>query len=343
MHLITVGIVGFGYWGPNVARNFAEHQGVSISWICDCEDECLQSVKHRFSGCKVGHDFESLLTNNPVDAVVICTPVDTHFRLAMRAIEAGCHVLVEKPMASNSAEATRMVQAAKQRGVALWVDHTYMFHPAVRMMRKLIADGELGDRLLYYDSTRVNLGPIRRDVNALWDLAVHDLAIMAFILPGSPRAVSATGAAHLDGQPENLSYLTCFYPDNLIAHVNVNWLAPVKIRQTLLCGTEKMLVYNDLEPSEKIKIYDKNVRFPIDGHNCAILVGEHRAGDMWAPKVPAIEPLKLEVQEFVEALQGTRQFVSTGQDGVEMIRLLEAASHSMANRGAVVELDAQEV
>jgi predicted dehydrogenase len=274
--------------------------------------------------------------------VVVATPVATHFRLAMAAIEAGKHVLVEKPLALDSREATALIEAARRHGVVLMVDHTFVYTGAVQKIKELVDRGQLG-RLLYYDSVRVNLGLFQHDVDVLWDLAVHDLSIMDYVLGRRPRAVAAAGVAHVPGQPVNTAYLTCYFEDDLIAHFHVNWLAPVKIRRTLLGGDRQMIVYDDLEPSEKVKVYDKGITVANgNGHGgnegaYDLLVG-YRAGDMYAPQLSLAEALGVEAEHFVDCVRTGREPITSGEAGLRVVRVLEAAAASLAARGRVVDL-----
>jgi predicted dehydrogenase len=281
-----------------------------------------------------------MLLDPEIDAVAIATPVSSHFRLAMQALEAGKHVLVEKPLALNSEQASILVEEAERRGLVLMVDHTFVYHGAVQRIRDLVRSGHLG-RLHYFDSTRVNLGLFQRDVDVLWDLAVHDLSIMDYVLEKTPTAVAATGAAHVPGRPVNIAYLTCFFEDSLIAHINVNWLAPVKVRRTLLGGDRQMIVYDDLEPSEKVKVYDRGITLGSgpagpDGPY-EMLVG-YRTGDMWAPKVSSTEALSVETQHFVECVVEGKSPITDGRAGLRIVRILEAATASLRQGGCPVQL-----
>jgi predicted dehydrogenase len=249
--MVKIGVIGYGYWGPNLVRNFAEVKDARVTMVADRRAERLEQVVRRYPGVRTTTDHNDLIGDADVDAVIIATPVDRHFDLAMAALAAGKHVLVEKPIASSSDQASRLVDEAQRRNLVLMVDHTFVYTGAVQKIRDLTRDGDLGD-LYYYDSVRINLGLFQHDVNVLWDLAVHDLSIMDYVLQQPVTAVSATGFAHVPGSPENIAYMTMFFDTSLIAHVHVNWLAPVKVRRTLVGGSEKLIVYDDLEASEKI-------------------------------------------------------------------------------------------
>jgi len=334
--MISIGIIGYGYWGPNLVRNFIANRTTSVHMVCDQDKMRLQRVMSIYPVIQVTTKADELINNPHIDAVVIATPVKSHFALAMAALKAGKHVLIEKPITSTLVEARQLIDEADKRGLIILVDHTFVYTGAVRKMHELVRSKDFGD-LRYYDSTRVNLGLFQTDVNVLWDLAVHDLSIMSYVLGKSPTAVSATGHSHIPGQPEYAAFLTLFF-NNTIAHINVNWLSPVKIRRTLIGGTQKMIVYDDLETSEKIKVYDKGIvlsETPDDVHKLLI---SYRTGDMWSPKVDDTEALALEAAHFAACINGTEQPISSGEVGMELIRILEAADQSLRSNGAPVTL-----
>jgi predicted dehydrogenase len=280
------------------------------------------------------------LADNNVDAIAIATPVSTHYSLAMEALRAGKHVLVEKPLAASSEEAVELIEAAERRQRVLMVDHTFVYTGAVRKIRELALSGTLGE-IYYYDSVRVNLGLFQHDVNVIWDLAVHDLSIMDFVIPFLPCAVSATGLSHVSGGPENIAYLTIFFDGPLIAHIHVNWLAPVKLRRTLIGASRKMIVYDDFEQVEKVKIYDKGIT--VNNHlgdekMKQILIG-YRTGDMLAPHLDVTEALHTEVEHFVRCIENGEQPITDGMAGLRIVEILEAASQSMREHGRPVRLE----
>jgi predicted dehydrogenase len=338
--VIGVGVVGYGYWGPNLVRNLHAHPQVRLVSVCDLDPARLELVRWAYPTVRATTRFEEMLAEPAIQAVVICTRVESHAELALAALCSGRHVLVEKPLAPSVAEASRLLDEARRRDLLLMVDHTFVFSPAVRKIRDLLQGGGLGSRVHYYDSVRVNLGPFRHDVNALWDLAVHDLSILDYVFPHQPLEVSCIGVSHMEGHPENLAYLTCWYPDNLLAHIHVNWLAPVKLRRTLIGGDQKMLVFDDLEPSEKLKVYDKGITVTSNGSGRDAWMVDYRSGDMWAPKLSNREALALEVDEFVDAIARGTSFPADGEAGLRVVRVLEAASRSMRGRGLPVALDA---
>lgn len=335
-HLVGIGVIGCGYWGPNLIRNFADCPQAEVRAICDLQPDRLRQMARRYPTAKPTDQFSAVIADPSVDAVVIATPVSTHYELASRALAAGKHVLVEKPFVATVEEGLRLIDLADKQRLTLMVDHTFLYTPAIRKIKELVSAGELG-QLYYYDSVRVNLGLFQHDVNVLWDLAVHDLSIMDYILGGTPQAVAATGVAHLAGHPEDVAYLTCFFPDNLIAHFHVNWLAPVKIRQTLIGGAQKMIVYDDLEPSEKVKVYDKGVILNQPDGVYQVRVG-YRTGDMWAPQLATTEALRGVAWHFVECVLHGMRPLTDGQAGLNVVRILTAAEKSLRSRGMPVEL-----
>jgi predicted dehydrogenase len=340
--VIRLGVIGYGYWGPNLVRNFHETPGAQVACVSDLRAERLRLVQTRYPTVRVTESHRDLIEDPALDAVAIATPVSTHFELAMKALRAGKHVFVEKPLAASSEEVQRLIDAAQRADRTLMVDHTFVYTGAVRKIRELVDDGSLGT-IYYYDSTRVNLGLFQHDVNVVWDLAVHDLSIMDYVLPCRPVAVSATGLSHVAGGTENMAFLTLFFEGNQIAHVHVNWLAPVKVRRTLIGASKKMIVYDDLEQSEKIKVYDKGIT--LNRHQdpaeklYQVLVG-YRTGDMLAPHLDMTEALRVEAAHFISCVEGKQQPLTDGHAGLHVVRVLEAATESMGNRGRPVELPA---
>lgn len=335
--MINVGVIGYGYWGPNLVRNFVANEGTRVAMVCDRDQDRLAKVAAIYPAIRLTTSSEELISDPGVDAVLISTPVDTHFPLAMAALQAGKHVLVEKPMASTSDQAKRLIDEAERRGLLITVDHTFVYTAAVRKMHEIIRTEAFG-KVRYYDSTRVNLGLFQNDVNVLWDLAVHDLSIMHYILESAPVAVSATGESHRPGQPEYAAFLTVFFDDDTIAHINVNWLSPVKIRRTLVGGERQMIVYDDLETSEKIKLYDKGITVTETPEQVHKLLISYRTGDLWSPNLPATEALSVEAKHFAACINGDEKPVTGGEAGLEIVRILEAANESIRNRGAPVTL-----
>jgi len=333
--MIRIGIIGYGYWGPNLARNFAELPGVTLAGIADTDPAKLEIVRRRYPGVLTTSDFHDLLSDTSIDAIAISTPVSTHFEFGMAALKAGKHLWVEKPMTETSLQAKKLVEEAERRKRVLFVDHTFIYTGAVRKMREIIRGGDLG-RVYYYDSTRVNLGLFQRDVSVIADLAVHDFSILDYLIGEYPTAVSASGTNHFPGTPANLAYITLFYPSGTIAHANVSWLAPVKVRQILIGGSKKMIIYDDLEPSEKIKVYDKGVSFTDDPKQILEMRVGYRTGDMWAPKLIEIEALRVGGEHFADCVQHSKTPETDGKLGLRVVELIEASTSSMRGKGETV-------
>jgi predicted dehydrogenase len=340
--VIGIGIIGYGYWGPNLVRNFFETPDCRVVSVSDLSRDRLAKLGPRYPTVETTTDYRDLLRDPRIDAVVVATPVSTHFELGLEALRAGKHVLLEKPMTCDATEARRLVDEADLRKLILAVDHTFVYTPAVRKIHDLVTKGDLGD-IYYYDSVRVNLGLFQHDVNVIWDLAVHDLAIMDYLLPVQPVAVSATGIGHVPGEPENMAYVTLHFDSNVMAHLHVNWLSPVKVRKTLIGGSRKMVSYDDLEPSEKIRVYDKGITLKDaavtsgDGNGkYAMLVG-YRSGDIWAPQIALTEALSIEARHFVDCISNNLTPIADGQSGLRVVRMLEAATESMRASGRLIE------
>ena len=340
--MIRIGIIGYGYWGPNLVRNFADVPDAQVVAVSDLRSERLAQVRKRYPTIETMTDCAALLANPQVDAVAVATPVSTHFDLGMQALRAGKHVLIEKPLAATSDQVLQLIEESTRRKLVLMVDHTFVYTSAVRKIQEMVASNALG-QIYYYDSVRVNLGLFQHDVNVIWDLAVHDLSIMNYVLPSRPVAVSATGMSHVRGKPENVAYLTLFFDGDLIAHIHVNWLAPVKVRQTLIGGARRMIVYDDLEPSEKIKVYDKGITVNNGGENAYQMLIGYRTGDMWSPHLDVTEALRVEAAHFVRSIEDREPVLTDGEAGLRVVEILEAATASIAEKGRPVELDARRV
>jgi predicted dehydrogenase len=317
-----------------------EVPGAKVVAVADSRKERLALAQTRYPTITTVADAGELIRNPAVDAVVVATPVSSHYTLALQALKEGKHVLVEKPLTASAAEAKELIEESERRSRVLLVDHTFTYTGAVRKMRELVNSGQLGD-LFYYDSVRVNLGLFQHDVNVIWDLAVHDLSIMDFVLGARPVAVSATGISHVAGRPEDVAYLTCYFDRPIIAHVHASWLAPVKVRRTMLGGSAKMVIYDDLEPSEKIKVYDKGISVKNDPESIYQILIQYRTGDMWAPQLDGTEALRLEALHFVKAIEEKRALASECESGLRVVEILEAASKSIAQRGRPVELESR--
>src|SRR3989475_6078018 len=332
--MLKLGVVGYGYWGPNIVRNFLSQPDCRIVAICDKNPKAVAQVLSRHPAVHATSDPDEVTGSPEIDAVAIVTPVSTHYDLAKKALENGKHVFVEKPFTATSAQAEELIELAERKHLVIMVDHTFLFTGAVRKVKELVDGGVLGP-LYYYDATRVNLGLFQHDVNVIWDLAPHDLSIMDHLIGLEPELVEATGGAHLNGL-EDVAYITLYFPGNVIAHINVNWLSPVKVRTTLVGGERKMLVWNDLEPAEKIKIYDKGVEVGTEQGVHQLLVS-YRSGDMWAPKVEETEALQLETRYFLDCVaEGKRPF-NDGRAGLRVVKMLEAADASLKCRRAIIK------
>lgn len=338
--MIRVGVIGYGYWGPNLARNFAETPEIQIAGVSDRRPERLRLASLRYPGAWVGDDPNELIENPKVDAIAVATPVSSHYELAEKALEAGKHVLLEKPMARSSELCEKLIEKAQKHDRVLMVDHTFVYTGAVTKIREVLGNGEVGD-IYYYDSVRVNLGTFQPDVNVVWDLAVHDLAIMDCVLKEKPCAVSAAGMSHVAGEPEDIAYLTLFFPGKMMAHVHVNWLAPVKIRRTLIGGSKKMILFDDLEPSEKVRIYDHGITVNEGPKAVYEMRIGYRTGDVWAPRLDPGEALRAEVRHFAECIKKGSLPLTDGAAGARVVRILEAATESMRNGGRMVEFAAR--
>lgn len=335
--LIGIGVVGYGYWGPNLVRNFANSEVARVVAVSDLDTAKLAASRRLYSGIVTTSEFRDLLKNPMVDAVAIATPVHTHYELALAALKAGKHVLVEKPLAQTSEQVLHLIEEAERRKLTLMVDHTFLYTPAVQKIRQLIVEETLGD-IYYYNSTRASLGIFQSDVNVIWDLAVHDISIIQHIFDEPPVAVSATGTCHFAGAPENMAHIALFFQSDCVAHISVNWLSPVKVRQTFVGGSRKMIVYDDLEPTEKIKVYDKGITLNGSAEKAQELRIGYRSGDMWAPHLFTKEALQTEAEHFVDCLRNGKTPISNGTSGLRVVEILEAASHSISERGKPVRL-----
>jgi len=337
--MIRVGVIGCGYWGPNLIRNFARNPQSTVQVVCDMRYERAMRVGAEYRIPTVTDRADVALNASDVDLIVIATPSGSHYTLAKKAILAGKHVLVMKPLATRLEEAEELCSLAETQGVLLAVDHTFVFTGAVRKMKELIDSKEIGD-IYYFDSVRINLGLIQTDVNVVWDLAPHDVSIMDFLIGQNPIAVSATGASHGGSPTENIAYVTVRYEGSLIGHVHVNWLAPAKVRRTIVGGSKRMLIYDDMEPSEKVKIYDKGFSVasrPTPENEYQLMIS-YRAGDMHAPCLDTREGLAVEAENIINAVRGKEALIVDGWAGWRVVRILEAAQRSIREGGAFISV-----
>jgi predicted dehydrogenase len=332
---VNFGVIGYGYWGPNVVRNLASLEDSQVAAIAELSPAAQKRARKAYPGIHITSDAMEVITSPDIDAIAVITPVWTHYELAKAALENGKHVFVEKPFTSNVAQGEKLIDIAIQKNLRIMVDHTFLFTGAVRKISQLLREGTLG-KLYYYDSTRVNLGLFQHDINVLWDLAPHDLSIMDHVIEGSPEAVVATGQCHLNSH-EDVAFMTLYFPENVIAHINVNWLSPVKVRTTLIGGEKRMLVWNDLENDEKVKVYDKGVNINNSEGLYKLLVN-YRSGDMWSPQLEQIEALHQELTYFVDCISTGKDPFNDGCAGLRVVKMLEAASESIGKRGSLVYL-----
>jgi len=333
--MLNVGVIGYGYWGPNIVRNFNSNDRSSVRLICDANQDALNRAAKACPQAVLTRDWKDVVSSPDIDIVAVITPVSSHYELAKKALQEGKHVFVEKPFTATTAQAEELIELAEKKRLKIMVDHTFIFTGAVKKMKQLIDEALLGE-LYYYDSMRVNLGLFQSDVNVIWDLAPHDFAIMDYLIKEKPYSITATGKAHVNSM-EDTAYITAHFTNNMIAHFNVNWLSPVKVRTTLIGGEKKMLVWNDLEADEKVKIYDKGIDVKNQEGVYCLLVS-YRSGDMWAPKVQQIEALKLETEYFVSCIKHDETPLNDGHAGLRVVKLLEACNQSLKKNGQMIKL-----
>lgn len=336
--MINIGVIGYGYWGPNLARNFNENPSTAVSYVCDLDDSRLKYSRIKNPNIKATSDYKDVLNDADIQLIAISTPVSSHYRLAMDALKAGKHVLLEKPMTAKTAHAEQLIETAEINNLMLFVDHTFIYTGAVQHIKKLISSGDIGD-MLYFDSVRVNLGLFQHDVNVIWDLAPHDFSVMDYLIDEKPVSVSATGASRVHGKIEDIAYVAVKFKSGLIAHFHVNWMSPVKIRRIMIGGSKKMVVFDDLSPDEKVKIYDKGVKL-LDAPKDKIYKNliQYRIGDMYAPNIESTEALKSEVAHIVDCIQNKKKPLTDGKAGLNVVKLLEAAQKSLKKGGAFIKI-----
>jgi predicted dehydrogenase len=334
--MVNCAIIGYGYWGPNLVRNFSSSVNSRVHTVMDLRPERLALVSRTYPGVQVTSDIDSLWTNKEIDAVIIATPVFTHFELAKKALQAGKHVLLEKPMTDTVAHAEELIALSKEVGKVLMVDHTFLYTSSVQKMKDLITSGEIG-KVKYFDSTRINLGLIQQDVNVLWDLAPHDISILDYLIDEKPVSVQATGISHIHNGIENIAYLTVNYANDFMAHFHCSWSSPVKIRMMLLGGDKKMVVFNDMEPTEKIRIYDTAHTVNSDEEKRRILV-DYRVGDVYIPKLEIKEALGGMAKDFIDSILNGTKPIANYESGLNTIKILEAAQISIKEKGREVML-----
>jgi len=333
---MKIGIIGYGYWGPNIARNFASIPDIKLTDLCDMNPDSLAKAVKSYPNIRTTSDYRLMTSSKEIDAIAIITPVFTHYEIAKEALLNGKHIFIEKPFTSSVAQAEELIELAEKKNLQIMVDHTFLFTGAVKKIKSLIDNNELGN-LYYYDSTRVNLGLFQHDVNVIWDLAPHDFSIMDYLLKERPAALFAHGKGHFDRGLEDIAYVTMYFDNNMIAHFSNNWMSPVKIRNTYIGGDKKMLIWNDLEPDEKIKIYDKGVDVKTKEGIYNLLIS-YRSGDIQSPKVETSEALKLEAQYFVDCIKNNAKPFNDGLSGLRVVKMLEACNISIKNNGKEIKL-----
>ena len=334
---IRIAVIGYGYWGPNLVRNFSGLEGCQVTAVCDLNPELLAAASRLYPAIRVTDSVEELLAGREIDAVSIATPVATHFELARRVIESGRHVLIEKPMTSTSEESRQLIDLAASAGVVLMVDHTFLYTGAVRKIRELLDSGELGTPY-YFDSERISLGLLQQDINVVWDLAPHDLSILQYLFDERPESLQAMGYRHVGGERDEMASLNLHYQSGLHAQVRVSWLSPVKVRRTMIGGSRRMVVYDDVEPSEKVRVYDKGVALDLADEEVTALTPIYRAGDVHIPTLDRAEALQVEAAHFLDCIHSGREPLTGGAEGLAVVEWLEAADRSMAAGGDFVWL-----
>ncbi len=333
--MLNVGVIGYGYWGPNIVRNFSAVDGVQVLSICDPADDARKRAKKANPHVDVVSDYRGIVNSPHIDVVAVVTPVSTHFQLAKEALANNKHIFVEKPFTASVAQAEELINLAEKKNRKIMVDHTFIFTGAVQKMKELIEGETLGE-LYYYDSIRVNLGLFQKDVNVVWDLAPHDFSIMDYLIPEKPVAVASCGKSHVNGK-EDIAFVTAYFNNNMVAHFNVNWLSPVKVRMTLVGGEKRMLVWNDSVADEKLRVYDKGIDVKNKESIYNLLVS-YRSGDMWSPKVDQVEALKKEAEYFVECIYNDVTPVNDGQAGLRVVEMLEGCDNSLKKNGRMIYL-----
>ncbi|MEO0106423.1 MAG: Gfo/Idh/MocA family oxidoreductase [candidate division WOR-3 bacterium] len=333
---MKIAVIGVGYWGPNIVRNLLNNKAVSGVYCFDIDRKRLRAVQAQFPTVKIVDSYEEILKDQKIKGVCIATPASTHFHLAKMAIEHNKHLFIEKPFTVSMAEAETLFELSRKKGLKLIVDHIFMYHGAIKKIKEIIASGEIGE-ILYFDAVRINLGLFQHDVNVLWDLATHDISVMLYLLNRQPKTVSAIALGHYN-TVEDIAYLTMLFGNNCIAHIHVNWLAPVKVRRILIGGSKKMILYDDMETMEKIKVFDKGVEIKTKEGIYKTLV-QYRTGDMYAPKFDTTEPLFLIINEFINAIENGVEPLSNAKTGMEVVKILCAAEKSVKNNGTIVEIN----
>jgi len=336
MSHINIGVIGYGYWGPNIVRNFFGAENCTVKSVADARPERLNLLAKSYPSIKGVKDAKELISDTEIDAIVIATPVFTHFELAKEALEQGKHVLIEKPMTATVAESEKLITLAGQKGLTLMADHTFLYTGAVKKMKELIETNSIGT-CRYFDSTRINLGLFQPDVNVLWDLAPHDISILTYLIEETPVSINATGISHTHNGIENIAYMTVNYNSDFIAHFNCSWTSPVKVRHTLIGGDKRMIVYNDLEPSEKVRVYDTGFDHKTDEEKTKIMV-DYRTGDVFIPKLSGMEALAGVAKDFIQSVINKTKPVASAELGMQVVKILEASQKSIKSNGQEIKI-----
>ncbi len=324
---MNIGVIGLGYWGPNIVRNFIMNENIDKVICCDTSENQINKIKRIFHGIQTTMDYMSIMKDPEIDAVAIVTPVDTHYKLAKIALEHNKHILVEKPFTATAAQSEELLKIAKEKKRIVMVDHTFLYTSSVKKIKSLVVSGEIGS-IYYFDSVRINLGLFQRDVNVVWDLAPHDFSIMSYILDKKPVSLRAMGADHVGSGLEDIAYVHIDFGDNLIAHFHLNWLSPVKIRKILIAGSKKMIVYDDMENSEKIKVYSKGIDVKDKEDEYRKLIN-YRIGDVFSPVLDNVEALKELIDDFISSIKNNTKPISSGEEGLKVVKILEATQKSI--------------
>ncbi len=337
MKPLKMAVVGLGYWGPNLVRNISSCSSTDLCYLCDSDAGRLKKIGAMYPSAKLTQKLSEILKDDTIEAVAIATPVDTHYELAQTCLKRGKHVLLEKPMTRTVKEAEKLIDLAKKKKVVLMVDHTFNYTSGVKKIKEIVSSGLMGD-ILYWDSVRINLGLFQHDVNVIWDLAPHDLSIMDYVINARPVSVQTVGLSHYSDKIEDIAYMTLRFNHGMIAHFHFNWLAPVKIRMTLIGGSKKMIVYNDMESSEKLKVYDKGVEVATSKDETYKTLVQYRIGDMYAPQLKNIEALNVEIEHFADVVRNKTKPISGADAGLRVVTLLEAAQKSIELGGKEIVL-----
>jgi predicted dehydrogenase len=339
MKKINIGIIGLGYWGPNYIRIINELPGVKLKYCCDVDEEKLAKIKDLYPGVNVVRDYEKVLADPKTDGVIITTPSNTHYEIAKKSLDQGKHVLVEKPLTTNSSDSKELIRISTEKDRVLMVGHVYKYNSGVQKLKEMVSTGEIGE-IFYCIATRIGLGPIRKHASALWDLAIHDISIATYILDSLPTSVIATGGSYIQDKVEDVAFVTLNFPNRIKYHISVSWYSPEKIRRTLVVGSKKMVIFDDVNKSEMVKIFNKSLDKEL--LNSTPEYVDHqlivREGDIYIPTIKQSEPLKNQVEHFLECISENKTPISDGKDGLNIVKILEAAEKSLRDKGRKVEI-----